>query len=145
MSCFMLSDRTIATIANSLDLPEHKFSAQKILGIIYSKEIDYNSSVSRKDCENIALHMHLLNLDAIEARYGYKARLEESRNFDFDFLCDCNTIQLYVSLKSFLYQCSSIDDYRSNKLYMALKEYLSFIADELISSAYPTMSELSRS
>jgi len=141
----MLSDKTISAIANSLFLNCHRFPAEKIRGIVYNKESGYDIQISEKDTENIAMHMHLMNLDAIEARYGTNVRREESAvEFKYNPMAAISNLQLYVSLKSYLYQCADIDDYKTNELYRAFTEYLSYIADEIISAKCPEIAKMSR-
>ena len=133
MSAFMVSSETIASIAYGLMSPSQPYSLHNPDGM---RSYDLSEAGERmfgvglagseaptkfRGWKDLADWMHVMNLEALNYRYGREDLLESAEGVDLEaYPVELSGPALFEELGSFLYQCTEGEEIQDSVLFTTM-------------------------
>lgn len=131
MSAFVVEDKTINRVVSFLHNQHHLSNYH--LKIKESFGLDL---LSEEDCEKLARSMFETNCRSVRARYADADEAEMiPREFVYSYELRTPPIQVYKSLRCWLYQCSEGDIPETSALYQGMRKLASLYAKEIVEAS----------
>lgn len=127
MSAFIVSDNTINRIVSHLNMRQRDYNH------IFDNN-GYPLGVTEY-LQQLASDLHLMNCDAVDARYGHGTAAQDEADvktdFKFQFTQPESPLRIYKALQCYLYQCSE-GDIDQRRLYKMMQRLKTEMADNII-------------